>query len=119
MKEFMLVFRGSMQNEEAFARQTPEQMKAEMTKWQSWMGGIAQQGKLVGGQPLHPQGKVLKGIAQKLTDGPFIEGKDIVGGYLIIKANDINDAVAISRGCPSLTSDSGSVEVREIMPVEM
>jgi hypothetical protein len=119
MKEFMLVFRGSKESEEAFALKTPEEMNAEMTKWQSWMGNIAQQGKLVGGQPLYPQGKVLKGTAQKLTDGPFIEGKDIVGGYLIIKANDINDAVSISRGCPSLSVDSGSVEVREIMPVEM
>ena len=119
MKEFMFVFRGSMQNEEAFANQSPEQMQAEMAKWNTWMGNIAKQGKLIGGQPLYPQGKVLKGTSKKLTDGPFIEGKDIVGGYLLIKANDINDAVEISKNCPSLESETGSVEVREIMPIQM
>ncbi len=119
MKEFMFVFRGDMQNEEAFARQSPEQMQAEMTKWNNWMGSIAKDGKLIGGQPLYPHGKVLKGTSKKLTDGPFIEGKDIVGGYLLIKANDIGEAVEISRGCPSLDSADGSVEVREIMPVMM
>jgi hypothetical protein len=119
MKEFMFVFRSSVQNEEVFAQQSPEQMQAELGKWNTWMGSIAQQGKLIGGQPLHPQGKVLKGTSKKLTDGPFIEGKDIVGGYLLIKANDMIDAVEISKGCPALNSDEGSVEIREIMPVHM
>jgi hypothetical protein len=119
MKEFMFVFRGSVQNEEVFANQSPEQMQAEMAKWNTWMGTIAQQGKLIGGQPLSPKGKVLKGTSKKLTDGPFIEGKDIVGGYLLIKASDLNEAVEISKGCPSLNSPDGSVEVREIMPVAM
>ena len=115
MKEFMLVFRSSMHNEEVFANQSPEEMQAELAKWNTWMAGIAQQGKLIGGQPLYPKGKVLKGTSKKITDGPFIEGKDIVGGYLLIKATDINDAVEISKGCPSLNSSEGSVEVREIM----
>lgn len=117
MKDFMLVFRGSVQSEEAFANQSPEQMQAEMEKWNHWMGDLAQKGKLVGGQPLFPEGKVLRGTAKKITDGPFIEGKDIVGGYLLIKANDINEAVELSKGCPSLNADDGSVEVREIMPI--
>jgi len=117
MKEFMLVFRGARQNEEAFAKQSPEQMQAEMAKWNNWMGQIDKAGKLGGGQPLYPHGKVLKGTSKKLTDGPFIEGKDIVGGYLLIKADDINDAVEISKGCPSLDGPDGSVEVREIMPI--
>src|SRR5260370_41554414 len=117
MKEFMVVFRGSVQKEEALANQSPEEMQKEMARWNNWMGNIAQQGKLIGGQPLYPQGKVLKGTSKKLTDGPFIEGKDMVGGYLLIKATDINDAVEISKGCPSLNSPEGSVEVREIMPV--
>ncbi len=117
MKEFMLVFRSLKQNEEAFAQQSPEQMQAELAKWNAWMADIAGNGKLVGGQPLYPHGKVLKGTSKKLTDGPYIEGKDIVGGYLLIKADSMDDAVAISRGCPALASADGSVEVREIMPI--
>jgi hypothetical protein len=117
MKEFMFVFRSSRQSEEAFANQSPEQMQVELAHWNTWMGSIAQQGKLIGGQPLYPHGKVLKGTSKRLTDGPFIEGKDIVGGYLLIKANDIDDAIEISKGCPNLNLPNGSVEVREVMPV--
>ncbi len=118
MKDFMLVFRTTQANEEAFVQQSPEEMQAEMALWQKWMDGLAQHGKLVGGQPLFPHGKVLKGKAKKLTDGPFVEGKDIVGGYMLIKANDYEDAVQLSKGCPTLNSDEGSVEIREIFPVE-
>lgn len=117
MKEFMFVFRGSVQNEETFANQSPEEMQAELKKWTNWMDGIAKKGQLIGGQPLMPTGKVVAGKAKKLTDGPFVEGKDIVGGYLLIKANSLDEAVTISYGCPSLANDEGSVEVREIMPI--
>lgn len=117
MKDFMLVFRGSVENEEAFARKSPQDMQAEMALWQKWMDEMAKEGKLVGGQPLLPHGKVLRGTSKKLTDGPFVEGKDIVGGYMLIKAIDYSDAVKLSQGCPSLNSPDGSVEIREILPV--
>ncbi len=118
MKEFMYLFRGAMQNEEAFAQLSPEQMQVEMQKWNVWMGELTQKGKLLGGQPLFPNGKVVKGVSRKITDGPFTEGKDIVGGYLLIKANDLNEAVALSYGCPALEGTEGTVEVREIMPMQ-
>lgn len=117
MKDFMLVFRSSVKSEEAFVSQSPEAMQAEMALWTNWMDGMAKQGKMVGGQPLLPHGKVLKGKAKKLTDGPFIEGKDIVGGYMLIKANDYDDAVKQSLACPALNADDGSVEIREVLPV--
>ena len=97
MKEFMYIFRGDMHNEEAFAKLSPEQMQAELQKWNVWMGDLTQKGKLIGGQPLFPHGKVLKGNSKKITDGPFTEGKDIVGGYLLIHANDFNEAVDLSK----------------------
>ena len=117
MKEFMYIFRGAIQNEEAFAQLSPEQMQVEMQKWNTWMGDLTKKGKLIGGQPLLPAGKVIKGVTKKVMDGPFTEGKDIVGGYLLIKANDINEAVVLSNGCPSLDGPDGTVEVREIMPM--
>ena len=85
MKEFMYIFRGSVQNEEAFIQLSPEQMQAEMQKWNVWMGDLAQRGKLISGQPLLPHGKVLKGVSKKITDGPFTEGKDIVGIVEVIR----------------------------------
>lgn len=117
MKEFMYIFRGSIANEQAFARLSAEEMQKEMQKWNAWMGKLANSGKLIGGQPLAPEGKVLKGTAKKVTDGPFTEGKDIVGGYLLIKATDFNEAVELSKGCPSLEGENGTVEVREIIPM--
>lgn len=118
MKDFMLVFRNSAQSQETFANQSPEQMQAEMALWNVWMGKLAEQNKLMGGEPLYPGGKVLHGTKKKLTDGPFVEGKDIVGGYVLIKAKDYEEAVALSKDCPQLNADDGTVEIREIMKVE-
>jgi hypothetical protein len=115
MKDFMLVFRNSVKSQEAFANQSPEQMQAEMALWNTWMGKLAAQDKFIDGQPLFPEGKVLHGTRKKLTDGPYVEGKDVVGGYLLIKAADYNEAVELSKECPQLNSDDGTVEVREIM----
>jgi hypothetical protein len=117
MKDFMLIFRNPVSNQEAFANQSPEQMEAEMTLWNAWMGKLAEQNKLTGGEPLHPEGKVVRGTKKKVTDGPYIESKDIVGGYVLIKAADLEEAVALSKDCPQLNSDSGTVEVREIMKI--
>jgi hypothetical protein len=117
MKDFMFIFRDTVQNTEAYARMSPADMQADMEKWGVWMNDLAQQGKLIGGQPLFPAGKVVKGTVKKITDGPYIEGKDIVGGYLLIKAADFKDAVEISKGCPALNGPDSTVEVREIMPV--
>lgn len=117
MKDFMLVFRNPVSSQEAFVHQSPEQMQAEMALWNTWMGKLAEQNKLIGGEPLHPEGKVLHGTKKKVTNGPYVEGKDIVGGYVLIKAESLEEAVALSKDCPQLNSDDGTVEVREIMKV--
>ena len=93
-------------------------MQAEMALWQAWMGKLAEKNQLGDGQPLFPSGKVLRGTKKVVTDGPFVEGKDIVGGYMILKARDYAEAVELSKGCPQLNSDDGTVEVREIMKME-
>lgn len=89
-----------------------------MQKWMKWMEVLAKKGALVGGEPLVPSGKQVNGSRKVVTDGPFIEAKELVGGYLIINARDINEAVEISKDCPVLEGD-GKVEIRPIaaMPV--
>ena len=111
MKEFILLFRGGDTERKQLS---PEQIQAHMKRWQDWIGSIAQKELLVGAQPLEEGGKVLKGTAKKLTDGPFIEGKEILGGYVLLKANHIDDAIMIAEGCPNLELETGTVEVREI-----
>jgi hypothetical protein len=117
MKDFMLIFRDTLSNTEAYVKMSPADMQADMERWNTWMNTLAEQGKMIGGQPLFATGKVVRGTAKKITDGPYIEGKDVVGGYLVIKAADLKEAVELSKGCPALSSPEGTVEVREIMPV--
>jgi hypothetical protein len=111
MKEFILIFRGGDSERQ---QASPEQMQASMQRWQDWISDMAQKGQFVGGHPLTAEGKVLSGPGKKLTDGPFMEGKEIVGGYVIVQATDISEAVQMSESCPMLEAPSGTVEIREI-----
>lgn len=93
--------------------------KEHMDKWMQWMGGLAAQGKLGGAQPLLPSGMQITGSKKVVTDGPFMEGKEMVGGYLLCKADTYEEAVEIAKGCPILDFDSGIVEVREVQELKM
>lgn len=110
MKEFMLIFRHTPIS--GF-QMSPEQMQAEIKKWQDWIGGIAAQGKFVSTNQLGFEGKTLK-PNHVISDGPYAEVKEIVGGYIIVKVNSIDEAVQLAEGCPIL-SVNGHVEVRNIM----
>lgn len=111
MKEFLLLFRGG---DIESLNASPEKWQAHMQQWMNWMGELSKQGQLVGAQPLAQTGKVITGNHKVVTDGPFMEGKEMVGGYLILRAKDYDDAVTISNRCPVLVFDDGMVEIREI-----
>src|SRR5437868_3164300 len=113
MKEYLFLFRGGDMPE------APEAAQAHMQKWMEWMGELSNQGKFAGAQPLNKTGKQVKGSKKAITDGPFMEGKEMVGGYLICKADSLDEAVEISKGCPILEYESGTVEVREIQELKM
>jgi len=87
-----------------------------MQDWHKWMGGLTEQGKFSSGQPLASEGKTLLDGGQKVIDRPLVEGKELIGGYLIIKADSLEAATEISKGCPGLEFDC-SVEVRKIRPM--
>jgi hypothetical protein len=108
MADYLYIFRNSEQ------QQSPEAMQAHMQKWMAWMKELTAKGHFKGGDPLEKTGKVVRGHAKKVTDGPFAEAKDVVGGYLLVQAKDLDQAVELSRGCPIFEHD-GSVEVRAIM----
>lgn len=113
MKEYLFLFRGGDMPE------APEAAQAHMQKWMEWMGELSKQGKFVGAQPLDKNGKNVSGSKKMVTDGPFMEGKEMVGGYLICKAGSLDEAVEISKGCPILEYETGIVEVREIQELKM
>ncbi len=111
MSNFMYLFRGG---DARRAQQSPEEMQAHMEKWGAWMGQLKEEGKLIDGLPLNGDGKVVSQKGEVVTSGPFAEGSEIVGGYLIVTAESLDDAVDISKGCP-IFEHEGTVEVREIM----
>jgi len=115
MKEFLLLFRGG--DDMSNVRESPETAQKHLVKWKAWMEGLGRQGKFIGGQPLAGGGAVISGSDKVVTDGPYVEGKEIVGGYLLVRATDMQDAVRLSRDCPIFEAD-GVVEVREIRQLE-
>lgn len=116
MKDFLFLFRGG---DAQMAQQSPEKWQAHMQKWMTWMGDLSTKGKLIGAQPLSQSGKIVKGTKKVVSDGPFMEGKEMVGGYLMCHAENYDEAVVISKGCPILEFDDGIVEVREIQELKM
>ncbi len=110
MEKFILIFRGG--NTHISTANSQAAMDVIQT-WDNWMQGLAEKGILAGGDALQVSGKHVKGFKKVVSDGPYADGNEMFGGYLIVNAKDINDAVEISKGCPILDED-GSVEVRPI-----
>ena len=112
MNEFLLVFRNDVALSQT--QMSPDQMQTMMKTWMDWIGGIAAQNKLASpGNRLAPTGKVLAANSV-VTDGPFVEIKEAIGGYIIVKAETIEEATQLSEGCPILEV-GGTVEIRMII----
>ena len=118
MSEYVLLYRATAEARHE-AMGTPEKAQANMAKWHAWMKEMADKGQLKNrGQPLEPAGKVVGGKTKTVTDGPYAETKDVVGGFSIIEAKDLDEAARIAAGCPILGGD-GMVEVRPILQMSM
>lgn len=111
MKEFALIFRNKVSD----TKPSPEQMQAIMTEWMNWMGGIAAQDKMVnkGNRLSVSEARTVKSD-EIVTDGPYTELKEFISGYILVRAEDINDAVDLAKGCPVLKA-GGNVEVRSVV----
>jgi hypothetical protein len=108
MAEYLYLFRGGER-----PKSSPDAMQKHMEKWRTWIGSLAQQGKFKAGDPLEDGGKTVAGKNKTVTDGPYAEAKDLVGGYLIVTAGSLNEATEMSRGCP-IFETNGAVEIRAI-----
>lgn len=113
MNEFVFLYHGGE------AGRSPERAQQVMQKWMAWFKDLSDKGHLKDrGQPLERAGKLVNGKRKTVTDGPFAEAKDVVGGYTLILAKDLNEAAELSKGCPILEVD-GQVEVRPVMKLDM
>jgi hypothetical protein len=112
--QFLLLFRHSQEGPDP----TPQEMEVVMGKWMAWMKGMGARGQFAGANRLQDTGNVLRGSGSaNVTDGPFVEAKEIVGGYVIVTAPDLAAATAIARGCPGLEMGTTIVEVRPVEPL--
>ncbi|MFL6622752.1 MAG: YciI family protein [Sulfurifustaceae bacterium] len=111
MAKFLYLFRS---NPSAYRSMSPEQMQQTTKKWMDWRDALEKKGHVVRlGERLDGAGKVVRGKAKLVTDGPYIEVKDFIQGQMLIEAKDMDQAVELSKGCPVLESD-GSVEIRPL-----
>jgi hypothetical protein len=109
MEKYMLIFFGG-----DASHLSPEAQQAHMQKWFDWVKKLETEKRYVGGEALLPGAKTIKGVRKIVTDGPFAESKELVGGYFIVLAKDMEEAVEIAKECPDYHLD-GTVEVREVM----
>lgn len=112
MEKFMFIFHGGMN-----PNQSAEAMQANMGKWMTWIEKLNKEGRYVSGEPLLPGGKLVKG-QKTVTDGPYTEGKEIVGGFFIVNAKDMEEAVKLTEDYPGF-EQGGTVQVRQIMKMDM
>src|SRR4051794_4297949 len=86
MADFIYLFRGGA------PMGSPEQMQVHMQKWRSWIEELGKKGHFKAGEPLDGKGKVVNGKQKLVTDGPYAEAKDLVGGYLLVAAEELEQA---------------------------
>jgi hypothetical protein len=107
---FLFVYRHTTDN---MRRMAPEEMQQHMEKWHDWLNEGLRKGWLVNaGDALQKEGRVVN-ARKVVTDGPFVEAKEIVGGFSIVQAEGIDRAAELAKGCPCLLT-GGTVEVRAL-----
>jgi len=110
MNEFMLIFR----HQDGTKIASPEQMQIWMKQTMDWIGGIAAQNKFVEGNGLPFADARVVHHGNVVTNGPFGEIKETLGGYIIVKADSVEEAVEFAKGSPVLAGDGNTVEVRRL-----
>lgn len=106
--EYLLLFRGN----DWYKGLSPEEMQSVANKWMAWFKRLMDEGVCLAGQPLEREGKVVSGKnGRVVSDGPFAESKEAVGGYFLLRVNTMDEAVAVAKECPGLAYGI-QVEVR-------
>jgi hypothetical protein len=111
MARYMLLIRGDDEQE-----RSPSEIQAVLEQYIAWAKRLREEGRMLGGNELGPGGKVVRKSAAetRVTDGPYTETRETVGGYFLIEAEDEAEAVRIAGDCPGLAR-GGAVEVREVL----
>ncbi len=108
---YLLIFRSA----DWYKGLSPEQMQQVADNWMAWFNRLKDEGKCAGGNPLEREGKIVSGKKAVVSDGPFVESKETIGGYFLLTVATQDEAVAIAQQCPGLPYGV-RVEVRPIAP---
>ena len=106
---YLLIFRST----DWYKGLSPEQMQQIADNWMAWFNRLKDEGKCIGGNPLEREGKIVSGKNRVVSDGPFAEAKETIGGYFYLTVPSLDAAVEIAQQCPGLPYGI-RVEVRPI-----
>ena len=106
---YMLIFRGT----DWYKALSPQQMQQVTDQWMAWFNRLKEEGKCIAGNPLEREGRIVSGKSRVVSDGPFAESKEAIGGYFLLRVDTLDDAVAIAQQCPGLPYGI-RVEVRPV-----
>ena len=115
MKEFMMIFMGPDYGELGLS---PEQIQERMGRWMAWSEKMEKDGIIKSGEALHAPAKRVSGPERVVSDGPFVESKELIGGYYVISANSADEVVEVAQDFPDYEL-GGSVEIREVMKFDL
>lgn len=110
MEQYALI----MRHEDGKKTASPEQIQVWMKQTMDWIGNIAAQNKFVSGTGLPFEDARVVKHDKMVTNGPFGDVKETIGGLIIVKADSVDEAVEFAKGCPVLQGEGNSVEVRKI-----
>ncbi len=113
MKDYLLLIRGGDDRMEGLSE---EEKGAHMQRWGTFMSNLAESGNLAGGLPLTADGRLMTSSGTT-EDVVLSNNGEAIGGYLMLKANDYDHVVDLSKDCPVFEHD-GNLEIRESMPME-
>lgn len=105
----MLLFRGN----DWLKNLSSEEKQKVTDQWMAWFRRLTNEGKAIAGNPLEREGKIVSGKNRVVSDGPFAESKEAIGGYFLLDVATFDDAVAIAQECPGLQYGV-KVEVRPV-----
>jgi len=110
MNEFMLIFR----HQDGQKVASPEQIQNWMKQTMDWIGGIAAQNKFVEGNGLPMEDAKVVHHNKTVTNGPFGDIKETLGGYIIVRAESPEEAAEFAKGSPILQGEGNTIEIRRV-----
>jgi hypothetical protein len=114
IKRFVMLFVTPEVDSSQTANQETEVNPDVIKVWTDWINGLIEKGAFISTEQLEMNGGKIVKPNNEVIDGPFTELKEIIGGYILVKAKDIDEAVEFAKGCPILHV-GGKVDVRPLV----